>query len=123
LPTDFLNGDPHYSPFGGLMGSLPQPGGGWVDSHLARVSGSIMSHKRDSDSSPGALSARELAVLEYFAEGLSDLEIAVRNHVTLRHISAIRRRAAAKLATRIGSARPFQICEVVVSRSLDSAAL
>lgn len=82
-----------------------------------------MSPERDSGSSPGKLSLRERAVLEYFAEGLGDREISVRLRVSQREISAIRRHAATKLAARIASAHPFQIREVVIAHSLDSVAL
>jgi DNA-binding NarL/FixJ family response regulator len=78
-----------------------------------------MSHVQDSDSPPETLSSRELAVLEYCAEGLIDSEIAARLGMSQRKISAVRARAAAKLTARIGTAHPFRIHEVVLARSLD----
>jgi DNA-binding CsgD family transcriptional regulator len=79
-----------------------------------------MSFERVSEPPSGALSLLERAILEYFADGLSDREIAVRLGLSRRGISVIRRHAAAKLAVRIASAHPFQISEVVLGRSLDS---
>ena len=76
-----------------------------------------MSYERDSDSSPGTLSRRERAILEYCAEGLNDQEIAIQLRVSLQEISIIRRQAAAKLAARISSAHPFRIHEVVLAGS------
>jgi len=82
-----------------------------------------MSFEQDSESSSGTLSRLERAILEYFAEGPSDREIAVRLGLSRRGISVIRRHAAAKLAVRIASAHPFQISEVVLGRSLDAPVL
>jgi DNA-binding CsgD family transcriptional regulator len=78
-----------------------------------------MSYERILDSSPGTLSRRERAILEYCAEGLNDQEIAIRLQVEAREISSIRRQGAAKLAARIGSANPFRIHELVLADSLD----
>jgi DNA-binding CsgD family transcriptional regulator len=82
-----------------------------------------MSYERGSDPSPGALSRRERAILEFCAEGLSDREIAGQLRVDVMEVSALRRQAAAKLAARIDSAHPFQIHEVVLSGSLRSGQL
>jgi DNA-binding CsgD family transcriptional regulator len=73
-----------------------------------------MSHEKSSPS--GALNLRELAFLEYRAEGLSDREIAVRLQISPRETSAIRGRAATKLAARVATSHPFQIHEVVLAR-------
>jgi DNA-binding CsgD family transcriptional regulator len=80
-----------------------------------------MSYERDLDTSPGTLSRRERAILEYCAEGLNDQEIAIQLRMDFREISSLRRQAAAKLAARISSAHPFQIHEVVLAGSLESA--
>jgi DNA-binding NarL/FixJ family response regulator len=77
-----------------------------------------MSYVRDS--SLDTLSPFERAILEYCAEGLNDHEIANRLRANLGDVSVIRRQAATKLATRIASAHPFQIHEVVLSRFPDS---
>jgi DNA-binding CsgD family transcriptional regulator len=90
---------------------------------LQRVCGAGMSYERDPESSPGTLSRRERAILEFCAGGLSDQEIAIRLGVERLEISTIRRQAAAKLAARIDSAHPFQIHEVVLAGSLTSGEL
>jgi len=82
-----------------------------------------MSYERGSDPSPGALSRRERAILEFCAEGLSDREIASQLRMDVIEISTLRRQAAAKLAARIGSAHPFQIHEVVLAGSLRAGEL
>jgi DNA-binding CsgD family transcriptional regulator len=69
---------------------------------------------QDSDSSPGRLNLSERAIMEYYAQGLGDREIAVRFRVSRREISFIRRHAVTKLAARISSAHPFQIREVML---------
>jgi DNA-binding CsgD family transcriptional regulator len=82
-----------------------------------------MPYERDADSSPGTLGRRELAILEYCAEGLSDQEIAIQLRASVQEILSLRRQAAAKLTARIGSAHPFQIHEVVLAGSLKSGEL
>ena len=78
-----------------------------------------MWYRQDSESSPDTLSPSERAMLEFCAEGLSDREIGARLRMSPREISAIRQHAATKLSSRIASAHPFQIREVVLHRSLD----
>jgi DNA-binding NarL/FixJ family response regulator len=68
---------------------------------------------------PDTLNVHERALLELHAEGLGDREISARLQKSLREISAIRRDTVAKLEARISSAHPFQICETLLSRSLD----
>jgi DNA-binding CsgD family transcriptional regulator len=82
-----------------------------------------MPFEQHSDSSSDKLNLRERAILEYFAEGLGDSEIALRFRVSRSEISVIRRRAAMKLAARIASEHPFHIREVVISQPLESVAL
>jgi len=105
--------------FFGPMGSSPHPGATGVDRPLAGVSGARMSYAQNSDSSPDSLSPREQAILEFYAEGFGDSEIAARLGIGRRAISTLRAGAATKLAGRIASAHPFQIREVVLARSLD----
>lgn len=94
-----------------------------VDTSKVGVSVARMPLEQGSDSSSKTLTLRERAVLEYFAEGLNDREIAVRFRLRRSEISVIRRRAAKKLAARIASEHPFQIREVVLARPLNCAAL
>jgi FixJ family two-component response regulator len=75
---------------------------------------------RQKDSPADALRPRERAFLEYRAEGLSDREIAARLQISHREISAIRGHTASTLASRVASAHPFQISEVVLARLPDS---
>lgn len=82
-----------------------------------------MSFERHSGPASDALNARELAVLECYAEGLAEPEIAVRIGVSRHQLSVIREVAASKLTVRISSAHPFHIREVVLKESLDSCAL
>jgi DNA-binding CsgD family transcriptional regulator len=73
-----------------------------------------MSHEKGSHT--GTLSLRERAFLEYCAEGLSDVEIAVRLQMSCQEVADTRVNAAAKLAGRVATAHPFRIREVVLRR-------
>jgi DNA-binding NarL/FixJ family response regulator len=74
-----------------------------------------MSTRQVSELVPNTLSLRERTILEFYAEGLGEREVAIRLSVSRRTVSIIRSQIAKKLAVRISSAHPFQIGEVVLA--------
>jgi len=79
-----------------------------------------MSPKQDSDLLSDTLSLLERGLLELFAEGFGECEVAIRLGMSRREISVIRSHTAKKIAARTASAHPFRIQELILARELDS---